>query len=226
MEAHKPISRMRAFVAGLILPLVAVHIAGAQVVFTDIGPSKGIEPYVMPIGPVGGIAAADYDNDGFVDVFVPNAEGVSDQLYHNLGDGSFEEVAAAVGLASPENNRAALWFDYNGDHRLDLVVGGDCRSLPTTSDPCGNPVNLRLYRQNSGGMFVEVTVQAGLNLSWGTGMANSHLSGLAAGDINNDGYLDLYVCAWNGRAYMYRNNTDGTFTDITLASGMTQGQRA
>ena len=100
MEAYKPTSRMSAFVAALILPLVAGPFAGAQIVFTDIGPSKGIEPYVMPIGYVSGIAAADYDNDGFVDVFVPNAGGVADQLYHNLGNGSFEEVAGDVGLAS------------------------------------------------------------------------------------------------------------------------------
>lgn len=111
MEASKPISRMPAYVAGLVLALVATPMAGAQVVFTDIGPSKGIEPYVMPIGFVSGIAAADYDNDGFVDVFVPNAGGAADQLYHNLGNGSFEEVAGDVGLASTENNRAALWFD-------------------------------------------------------------------------------------------------------------------
>ncbi len=220
MEASLQVLRMRAFLAALILPLIAAPIAEAQVVFTDIGPSKGIEPYVMPVGPVGGVAAGDYDNDGFVDVFVPNAEGVPDQLYHNLGNGSFEQVAAAVGLASLENNRAALWFDYNGDHRLDLVVGSDCRSDPLTSDPCENPVNLRLYRQDSDGMFVDVTVEADLDLSWGTGVGNRHLSGLAAGDINNDGYLDLYVCAWNGRAYMYRNNGDGTFTDITVACGM------
>ena len=165
MEAYKPISRMPAFVAVFVLPLVAGQIAGAQVVFTDVGPERGIQPYVQPVGPVGGIAAADYDDDGFVDVFVPNAEGVPDQLYHNLGNGSFEELAAGVGLASLENNRAALWFDYNGDHRLDLVVASDCRTLPITSDPCANPVDLRLYRQNIDGMFEDVTVQAGLDLS-------------------------------------------------------------
>ena len=118
METYKPISLMPAFVAGLALPLVAAHVAGAQVVFTDIGPSKGIDPYVMPIGGAGGIAAADFDNDGFVDAFVPNAGGVADQLYHNLGNGSFEEVAGEVGLASLENNRGALWFDSAARPRM------------------------------------------------------------------------------------------------------------
>ncbi len=93
---------------GLMGLLTLGPTAAAQVVFTDVGPSRGILPYVMPIGPVGGIAAADYDADGFVDVFVPNAEGVPDQFYHNLGNGSFEEIAASVGLASLENNRVAL----------------------------------------------------------------------------------------------------------------------
>lgn len=205
---------------GLTVLLVLGRAAGAQVTFTDVGPQRGILPYVMPVGPVGGIAAADYDADGFVDMFVPNAEGAPDQLYHNLGNGSFEEIAASVGLASLENNRVALWFDYNGDHRLDLVVGADCRSDPLSSDPCANPVNLRLYRQNLTGMFEDVTIQAGLDLSWGTGFADSHRSGLAAGDINNDGFLDLYVCALGSRAYLYLNNADGTFTDVTIASGM------
>ena len=96
MEAFMPDLRARIFWAALILPMVAAPMAEAQVVFTDIGVSKGIGPYVMPVGPVGGVVAADYDNDGFVDVFVPNAVGAADQLYHNLGNGSFEEVAAAV----------------------------------------------------------------------------------------------------------------------------------
>ena len=219
MQAGRSISRVRTIVAGLVVLLTFGPMADAQVVFTDVGPERGIQPYVQAVGPVGGISAADYDDDGYVDVFVPNAEGVPDQLYHNLGNGSFEELAADVGLASLENNRAALWFDYNGDHRLDLVVAGDCRTLPTTSDPCANPVDLRLYRQNSNGMFEDVTVQAGLDLSWGTALANGHHSGLAAGDINNDGYLDLFVAAVGRRVYLYRNNTDGTFTDITVSSG-------
>ncbi len=221
MEASKPISRMPAYVAGLVLALVATPMAGAQVVFTDIGPSKGIEPYVMPIGFVSGIAAADYDNDGFVDVFVPNAGGAADQLYHNLGNGSFEEVAGDVGLASTENNRAALWFDYNGDHRLDLVVGSDCLTeRPLVADPCASPVNQRLYRQKSDGTFEDVTVAANLDVGWGTRLADSHHAGFAAGDIDNDGYLDLFASSWGHRLYLYRNNTDGTFSDVTVASNV------
>lgn len=196
--------------------------AVAQVVFTDVGPQRGIQPFVMPPGPYSSVAAADYDDDGFVDVFVPNVAGVPDQLYHNLGNGSFEDVAAPVGLASLENDRTALWFDYNGDQRIDLVVGVDCRTEPTSPQgtPCVNPVSLRLYRQNSDGTFEDVTVQAGLDLGWGNGYTNSHRSGFSAGDINNDGFLDLFEGTWNGRKYLYLNNTDGTFTDVTVASGM------
>ncbi len=220
MRGSRGIRWKRLYIMGLTVVPAVSQIAGAQVVFTDIGSQRGIQPYVMPVGVVGGIAAADYDNDGFVDVFVPNAEGVPDQLYHNLGNGSFEELAANVGLASLENNRGALWFDYNGDHRLDLVVSGDCHTRPWSSDPCAHPVNLRLYRQSITGAFEDVTVDAGLDLSWGSGFPISHHSGLAAGDIDNDGYLDLFVCATFTRAYMYLNNTDGTFTYVTYSSGI------
>lgn len=80
-------------------------------------------------------------------------------------------------------------------------------------------MNLRLYRQSITGVFEDVTVDAGLDLGWGTGFTDGHHSGLAAGDIDNNGYLDFFVCTWPGRAYMYLNNTDGTFTEVTVSSG-------
>jgi hypothetical protein len=174
----------------------------------------------MAPGPVGGVAAADYDRDGDIDLFVPNGGGAADQLYRNLGNGSFEEIAATVGLASVENNRAALWFDYDGDHRPDLVVGGDCMLEPQiSSDPCPNPANLRLYRQLEDGQFSDVTVAAGLDAGWG-GTQDVHRAGLAAGDINGDGFLDLFVCDWGKRPYLYLNNGNGAFDDITAAAGI------
>jgi hypothetical protein len=193
--------------------------AHTQITFEEVSSDRGMVGYLMPLGPVGGAAAADFDNDGDIDVFVPTAQGITDLLFENDGNGNFIDIAPDAGLASTENNRAAIWFDYDGDHRLDLVVGGDCRADPVTTDPCVHPENLRLYHQQQDGRFVDVTHAAGLDAIWG-GNADSHRSGLTAGDIDNDGYLDLYVNNWNDRAYLYRNNGDGTFTDITTASGI------
>ena len=72
----------------------------------------------------GGVAAADFDDDGDIDLFVPNGLGVPDQLYRNTGNGRFDEIAEAVGLASTASNRCALWLDYDGDH-----VDGDLHQV-------------------------------------------------------------------------------------------------
>ena len=110
------------------LPLIVMLIAGgasraagSDFAFTECE-ACGIGPYVMAEGMGGGVAAADFDDDGDVDLFVPNTEGAPDQLYRNRGDGSFEEIAKAAGVASTERSRIGLFFDYDGDHRLDLFL--------------------------------------------------------------------------------------------------------
>jgi len=221
-------SRSRLLLASAVVALAASP-AMSQITFVETGAARGIKPYVMAEGPIGGVAAADYDNDGDIDLFVPTAEGFPDQLYANRGDGTFDEIAAASGLASLENHRAALWFDYDGDRDLDLAVGGDCRretpgsTVPLSTDPCPNPANLRLYRQGPDGFFEDVTAAAGLDVNWG-GRRNQHRGGIAAGDVDGDGWLDLHVTTWNGYVYLYRNNQDGTFTDVTAASGIDTSQ--
>jgi len=214
------ISKSQAFqgLAWLLLALGPATVA-AQFSFQDVSAARGMTGYVMAVGSIGGVAAADYDNDGDIDVFLPTAEGTADLLMVNDGAGNFSNIAAQAGLASLDNNRLALWFDYDGDGRLDLAVGGDCRLEPLADIPCEQEKNLRLYHQQSNGTFSDVTVEAGLDASWG-GSGNRHRSGITAGDIDNDGYLDLYVNDWKGRAWLYRNNRDGTFTDVTVASGL------
>ena len=209
--------------AMLAFILVLTGAAAGQPVFNDVSQISGIGGFAMASGMTGGIAAADYDRDGYIDVFVPNGEGFPDQLYHNLGNGLYEEIAVTAGLASTANHRAALWFDYDGDHDLDLVVAGDC-FVVGSADVCPDPVNLRLYRQVSGGTFQDVTQTAGLDTYWGN-KAYTHRGGLAAGDIDGDGYLDLFVCGWRDRAAMYVNNQDGTFTDISSTCGFTNAIR-
>lgn len=191
-----------------------------MIVFTDAGSEAGIGAYSMAIGPHAGIAVEDYNDDGLIDIFVPNGKGIADQLYLNQGDGRFKDVATSVGLALLQNHRTALWIDYDGDHDLDLVIGGDCREDPALPRVCDEPENLWLYRQTADGTFEDVSVAAGLDVAWG-GTADWHRGGISAGDINGDGYLDLVVVSWKDRAYLFLNNTDGTFSDITVAANLT-----
>ncbi|MCH7925607.1 MAG: VCBS repeat-containing protein, partial [Planctomycetes bacterium] len=121
--------------------------------FADVSASKGIGSYIMAEGMGGGAAAADFDDDGDIDLFVPTGAGVPDQLYRNLGNGQFEEIAQQAGLDSTVANRTALWFDYDADGVLDLLVANDVEDSPTM---------YRLYRQVASGQFEDVTVEAGL----------------------------------------------------------------
>ncbi|MCH7719476.1 MAG: CRTAC1 family protein [Planctomycetes bacterium] len=177
--------------------------------FVDVAAERGIEPHSMTEGLASGLSAADIDNDGDVDVFVPNGPNRPDQLYLNLGNGTFEEIAATAGVDSAELSRCAVWFDYDADGDLDLFVAND--------DP-DSSTKFRLYRQQAGLLFEEVTAEAGL-----IGGNDSPRGGVCVGDINRDGYLDLYAVPWGGTAHLYLNNTDGTFTEISESSGVDNG---
>lgn len=165
-----------------------------------------------------GAAASDFDNDGDIDFYLTTDDGIPDRLYENDGTGNFTDVAQQKGIFQTKNNRAALWFDYNGDHRPDLVVAGEnCINLS-----CANPVRLALYQQLESGQFEEVTASAGLVL----GNAFDHvpfyaIGGFAAGDLNGDGFLDLIFTVWGGGIKLFQNNRDGTFSDETQAAGLT-----
>jgi hypothetical protein len=181
--------------------------------FLEVSAARGLGPYAMAPLMGGGVAADDYDGDGDVDLFVPNAEGVPDQLYRNLGNGHFEEIAASVGLASTLRSRSALWFDADGDGDQDLVVAGDCFGNLITCTPAF-PV-LRLYRQEANGQFTDVSVAAGVDQMSSELATDQHRGGIAAGDLDGDGWLDLYVALWNGPSKVLRNGRDGTFSTLS-----------
>lgn len=141
----------------------------------------------------------DYNQDGYVDLFQAN-DGFS-FLYMNNGDGTFTEVSIESGLTQSHNSRSAVWFDYNNDGYPDLF-------LPN------NGTNT-LYENNGDGTFSNVTNSAGLggNPGWSSVSA-------CTGDYNRDGFIDLYVGNISTtRNALYRNNGNGTFTDVTASTG-------
>jgi hypothetical protein len=152
----------------------------------------------------------DYDNDGKLDLFVKNYGGAN-ALYKNNGDGTFTEVAAQAGLADATNGQdfgsIVSFADYDNDGFMDLAITGD-RDAEA------------LYRNQGDGTFVDVTASAGL-------IPRANGKGIAWGDYNNDGFVDLYIARGAESPHgtfadtLYRNNGDGTFTDVTAAAGIT-----
>ena len=156
---------------------------------------------------------ADYDNDGRKDLFVSRTF-THNQLFHNNGDGTFRDVTAASGIGDDCCTTVASWGDYDNDGFLDLYVGrylDPRQKIPTTFYARNGEPN-QLYHNNGNGTFTNVTAQAGV------GEVGLCL-GSAWGDYNDDGYPDLYVVNDFGRKTLYRNNRDGTFTDVTVKSG-------
>ena len=156
---------------------------------------------------------ADYDNDGWKDLFVSRTFKPN-QLFHNNGDGTFTDVTAKSGIGADCCTTVASWGDYDNDGFLDLYVGRylDPRTkIPTTFYARNGEPN-QLYHNNGDGTFTNVTEKAGvgeIGLCLGT----------VWGDFDNDGFLDLYVVNDFGRKTLYHNNRNGTFTDVTVASG-------
>lgn len=177
--------------------------------FDDVTAAAGLTGAVCR----NGASSADFDNDGRPDLLLLHGVGDRDHLYRNEG-GRFKDVTAAMGLPSaPAQTTSAVWFDYDGDGRLDLylVEYGDlmfARDPPPdiSRDGFAN----RLYR-NAGGRFTDVTAAAGVgDTAWGLGAAA----------FDYDGDADLFVLNDFGRSSLYRNDGGGKFTDASKAAGV------
>ncbi len=155
---------------------------------------------------------ADYDNDGDKDAFISRTFKPN-QLFRNNGDGTFTDVTAQTGIGEDCCTTVASWADYNNDGYIDLYVGRylDPRlDIPTTFYARNGEPN-QLYRNNGDGTFSNVTKEAGV------GEVGLCL-GTVFGDYNDDGWPDLYAVNDFGRNTLYRNNGNGTFTDVTVES--------
>ena len=171
-----------------------------------------------------GVAAADYDNDGFVDLYVTAYGGAT--LYHNKGDGTFEDVTGKVGVGASGWLTSAGWVDYDRDGRLDLLVLRYMTwDFQTGNVSCGanvraycHPDNFKgaapiLFHQKADGMFEDVSQKAGIADSSGKGL------GIAFADFDNDGLTDIFIANDSVRQFLFRNRGDGTFEDVALLAG-------
>ncbi|HZT29129.1 MAG TPA: FG-GAP-like repeat-containing protein [Bryobacteraceae bacterium] len=175
-----------------------------------------------------GVAAADYDNDGYVDLFVTGVRG--NTLYHNRGDGTFEDVTGRAGLAGDSGwTVGAGWFDYDNDGRLDLFVvryvvwdparelycGAPQQGFRTYCNPnLYQPLPNALYRNEGDGRFRDVSVESGIAAHPGKGM------GMAFGDYDGDGRLDVFVGNDLVPNFLFHNEGGGRFREVALAAGV------
>jgi len=188
--------------------------------FEDVTERAGLKGEGFSLG----VAAGDFDNDGFVDLYVTGYGG--NHLYHNNGDGTFTDVTRKLGVAAGGWSTSAGWIDYDRDGRLDLFVARYIEwDFERGALQCGeglraycHPDNFKgttniLFHQRSDGTFEDVSVKAGIADPSGKGL------GVAFADFDNDGWPDIFVANDSVRQSLYHNKGDGTFEDIAVTSG-------
>ncbi|HEV2175831.1 MAG TPA: CRTAC1 family protein [Terriglobia bacterium] len=175
-----------------------------------------------------GVAVGDYDNDGFPDLYV-TGYGRS-ILYRNNGNGTFTDVTAKAGVENTGGwGTSAGWFDYDKDGYLDLLVCNYIDWTPKNNIWCGehrpgyraycHPDNykgqkLKLYHNNHDGTFTDASVKSGVGVPEAKGM------GVVLADFNNDGWTDIAVANDTWPNFLFLNNHDGTFKDVSFVSGL------
>jgi len=189
--------------------------------FTDVTEKAGVlgNAYGM------GVAVGDYDADGFADLYV--TQYPHSILYHNNGDGTFTDVTAKAGVAAPGWSTSAAWFDYDNDGLLDLFV---CQYVDLdTKIWCGDKLSGErwycrptvykstsswLFHNNGDGTFTDVSKETGVAHSLGKAL------GVVAADINNDGWIDLFVGNDTEPNFLWINRGKGRFEEKGAYAGV------
>jgi hypothetical protein len=190
--------------------------------FTNITAGSGldIEMYGM------GVAVGDYDNDGKDDIYITALDG--DHLFHNEGKGKFKDVTAASGLNNASFATSAAWLDYDKDGKLDLFVANYvqwnqkndiwCSLDGTTKSYCTpesyKGTSSKLFHNLGNGRFEDVSKKAGVD------DPTSKSLGVTVFDFDGDGWPDLFVSNDTQPNKLYRNNRNGTFSEVGMAAGV------
>ena len=172
--------------------------------FLDVAPAAGLNIFRS----AGGLIVDDFDNDGLLDVVVSSQDMCDPiHLFHNNGDGTFTDRTKEIGLLNELGGLNIVEGDYNNDGCMDILIlrGG-----------WEFPQRMSLLRNNCNGTYADVTDASGL----GSTLVASQSAAWA--DIDNDGFLDLFVASENGPAKLFHNKGDGTFEEIGHAAGIDQ----
>jgi hypothetical protein len=177
--------------------------------FTDVTEKAGVGGggYGM------GVAVGDYNADGFPDLYV--TQYGRSILYRNNGDGTFMDVTEHAGVAAPGWASSAVWFDYDNDGRLDLFV---CRFVEYCYPRIYSPMASWLFHNNGDGTFTDVSQKMGIadnpGKSWG----------VVATDVNNDGWMDLFVSNDTDANFLFINRAGRRFEEVGFTSGVAFGE--
>jgi hypothetical protein len=189
--------------------------------FTDVTEKAGVTGRDFGIG----VAAADYDGDGWTDLLVTTYGRLI--LYHNNHNGTFTDVTKKAGLDEPGLFTSAVWFDYDNNGTLDLYVGHFAKYNKSLERDCStngiahycypksyDPWPSRLFHNNGDGTFTDVSLSSTIGNYPGKSF------GVVATDINNDGLLDLFVANDSVPNFLFLNKGGGKFEEIGLAAGV------
>jgi hypothetical protein len=190
--------------------------------FTDVTAAAGLAVQCYGFG----VAVADYDGDGFPDLYL-TALGPN-HLFHNNRDGTFTDVTKTAGVGDPHFSTSAAWLDYDRDGDLDLFVCNYCQWSLELNQICPDSagrkhmcgpsyykgVSSTLYRNNGDGTFTDVTKKAGVYDAVGKAL------GVVVWDFDDDGWPDLAVAKDLEPNLLYRNNRDGTFSEQGVVAGI------
>jgi enediyne biosynthesis protein E4 len=191
--------------------------------FTDVTHEAALDAELYGIG----VTIGDYDNDGFADIYVTTYG--QNRLFHNNGKGAFTDVTKAAGLDGYSSlSTSALWFDYDRDGHLDLLVANYVQWSPQTDIYCSLDGQTKayctpeaypgttcwLFHNRGDGTFEDVTGKAGLN------DPTSKSLGLTMLDYDRDGWPDIFIANDTQPNKLYRNNHDGTFSETAVSAGV------